>query len=179
VLWHNPFDRSTERFRLIEEDGVVVLEGLVLAPADGEPARVEYRVEADAGWSTRRARLRIDAATWTRAIELERDGERWRVDGGHDPALDGCTDVDLRITPATNTLPIRRLALEVGERGRIACAWVGFPGLEVARSEQLYERLGDDAYRYSSNGFAADLRVAGSGVVLAYGDAYWRAIATA
>ena len=36
--------------------------------------------------------------------------------------LDGCPDVDFGWTPATNTVPIRRLGLEVGETASITAA---------------------------------------------------------
>ncbi len=179
VLWHNPFDESTELCRLIELDRGFALEGVVLAPANGQPARVDYRVEADEGWRARSARLRVEAATWAREIRLERNDDRWLIDGRHDPSLDGCVDVDLRITPATNTLPIRRLRLAVGGSAAVTAAWVGFPELEVRPLAQTYERVGDASYRYRSNGFEADLEVDDTGIVVRYGEAYWRAIASA
>jgi uncharacterized protein len=177
VLWQNPFDRSTEWCRVSVSETGLALAGLVLAPVEEEPGRVEYRVESDADWATGRAQLHIETPRGSRACELRREGERWWLDGRHEPSLDGCTDVDLRVTPATNTLPIRRLGLEVGASAEVRAAWVGFPGLEILPSEQSYERLSEDVYRYRSGDFTADLRVDDAGVVLRYGDDYWRAIA--
>jgi hypothetical protein len=176
VLWQNPFDRSTELCRLTETDTARSLVGLVLVPVNGSPARVEYRVDADGDWNTRGVRIEVDAATGTRRLELSRDGTRWLVGGRHDRSLDGCTDVDLRVTPATNTLPIRRLGLGAGERAEIRAAWVGFPDLRVLASEQTYERLGEDRYRYASDGFEAELTVDDAGVVVRYGEEYWREV---
>jgi Putative glycolipid-binding len=43
------------------------------------------------------------------------------------PEFRDCVDVDLGFTPATNTLPIRRLGLEVGEAAGLAVAWLNGP----------------------------------------------------
>ncbi|MDI3299391.1 MAG: putative glycolipid-binding domain-containing protein, partial [Bacillota bacterium] len=98
---------------------------------------------------------------------------RWRhPDGGAAPWLDGCIDVDLSITPATNTLPIRRLRLSPGESRAIQVLYVAFPTLDLRPVEQRYTRLQDDGpcavYRYESGTFRADLRVDGDGLVLDY-----------
>jgi hypothetical protein len=102
VLWQSPGDRSTELCRLHTTTSGFALEGLVLVPVDGEPARVEYRVDADDGWVTRRAHLVIAASSGTRSIELAHEEELWTVDGRALTEADGCVDVDLRVTPANS-----------------------------------------------------------------------------
>jgi len=89
-----------------------------------------------------------------------------------DPA--GCIDVDLGCTPATNTLPIRRLEIPVGGEAGILAAWVRFPDLKVRPLPQRYRRLGPDRYEYSSNTFRAELGVDGNGLVLDYAGAWER-----
>ena len=93
--------------------------------------------------------------------------------------LDGCHDVDLGWTPATNTVPIRRLGLEVGETASITAAWVRFPELDVVASEQRYTRLGNDRWQYRSGDYDYELVTdETTGLVLSYGDDLWRAVAT-
>ena len=92
--------------------------------------------------------------------------------------LDGCEDVDVRVTPATNTLPIRRLELAMHQAVEVRAAWVGLPDLQVASLEQIYERVDERRYRYRSGDFAADLVVDDAGLVLRYGDRLWSALAS-
>jgi uncharacterized protein len=179
VLWHNPSDRSSDLCRLLATAEGFALEGTALVPVDGEPALAAYRVDADGDWRTRSAELRLDGAGWERQIELAREGDGWLVDGRRDDALEGCVDVDLRLTAATNTLPIRRLDLAVGRREDVRAAWVGFPELQVQPLEQGYERLAEDRYRYRSDGFTAELLVDAAGLVVRYGDDLWAALAHA
>src|SRR5262249_58793699 len=102
------------------------------------------------------------------------DRQRGRVDGSMTPALDGCVDVDFGWTPATNTLPIRRLGLGVGAAATIRAAWVRFPELDLLALDQTYTRLADDRWRYASGTFEAELVVdPATGVVRRYGDDIW------
>jgi uncharacterized protein len=81
----------------------------------------------------------------------------------------GCDDVDLALTPATNSLPIRRLNLQVGGSESVIAAWVKFPDLTVEPLSQRYTRLAKDTYRYQSNtGFSAEIVVDDLGLVTTY-----------
>lgn len=177
LLWHNPYDQSAELCQLRSDPSGWLLEGLVLIPAEGGPARCDYRVEIDDGWTARRVQVRLAGLDHERELELTSSEEGWHVDGAYDPALDGCTDVDLRLSPSTNTLPIRRLGLQVGAQASVRAAWVGLPDLRVIASEQSYERLDERTYRYRSDSFIADLQVDEVGLVLAYGQDHWRSAA--
>ena len=101
----------------------------------------------------------------------------WRdAAGGHPlPDLQGCIDVYIRVTPATNTLPIRRLGLAVGDSRDIAVAYVPLPqgagDLRPRRVMQRYTRLdGPGRYRYEGldSGFVAEIEVDAAGLVLDY-----------
>ena len=91
-------------------------------------------------------------------------------------ALDGCRDVDLEISPSTNTLPIRRLQPQVGKTAPARAAWVRFPSLAVEPLDQTYERIGETSWRYRSGDFEAELDVDADGLVVRYGD-LWEAVA--
>jgi hypothetical protein len=129
------------------------------------PVEIRFTVRADGSWATRATSVRVAR----RSIELRADGlGGWSVEGTDRADLHGCTDVDLEFTPATNTLPIRRLGLEPGQSAEIEAAWVRVPSLDVERSVQRYERLGERRFRYSSGDFAAVLDVDEHGLVLDY-----------
>jgi hypothetical protein len=66
------------------------------------------------------------------------------------PDLSGTVDIELGFTPATNTLPIRRLALEIGESARVRSAWLRFPELRLEPLEQMYTRQAERRFRYRS-----------------------------
>jgi len=109
-------------------------------------------------------------------LELEADGRgTWRRDGAIVIDSPGALDVDLGFSPSTNSLPIRRLDLSIGKIQEIEVAWILFPSFEVQLGRQTYERLGERAWRYRSEGFEADLSVDEDGLVDRYFE--WRAVA--
>ena len=102
----------------------------------------------------------------------------WRSSVQKLPDLRDCRDVDLAVTPATNTLPIRRLNLEVGSSESVIAAWVKFPELTIQTLSQRYTRLAKNAYRYESDtGFSVEIVVDDLGLVTAYPGG-WERIAT-
>jgi hypothetical protein len=88
----------------------------------------------------------------------------------------GCDDVDFEFSPSTNTLPIRRLNLGVGESTAVRAAWLRFPSLALEPFEQTYTRTGETTYRFESGDgrFTRDLTVNDAGFVLDY-PGLWRA----
>ena len=116
-------------------------------------------ITCDAKWRTREVTINEMIGSEEKHVHLTVEGLRWFSAGAEAPDLYGCTDVDLEISPATNTLPIRRLQLSVGSTDRITAAWVRFPSLNIQRSAQQYTRLAEHRYRYQSGTYQTELSV--------------------
>ena len=136
---------------------------------------VQYEIDIDADWTTRRAVIVGRSADGPRRTVLESEGDgHWRVDGHRAEHLDGCLDVDLESSALTNTLPVHRLELGLGESASAPAAYVRATGLTVERLEQTYLRRPDEAgghtYDYSAPvfDFACRLTYDPSGLVLDY-----------
>jgi hypothetical protein len=149
-------------------------ESTVLAfDEDDRAFRLSYWLAWDAGWRLRTARLEVRTEAGTRSLALDTDGAgHWRDGAGRDrPDLEGCLDIDIWPTPFTNTFPIRRAPLAVGERREFVMAWVSAPALTVRPMRQGYTRLGERLYLYENLGgsaFRAELPVDEDGVVVDY-----------
>jgi uncharacterized protein len=115
----------------------------------GLAARLRYAIECDREWCTRSALVEGEAGGAPVLFALAADGAgQWTRDGVRLPDLAGALDVDLGFTPATNTLPIRRVALAVGEGAPVRSAWLRFPELRLEPLEQTYTREGEQTFRY-------------------------------
>jgi uncharacterized protein len=179
VLWHCGDLASSEHAVLTETRDFSRLEGVAALPLSGRPCHITYEVVLDPQWRPRRARAGVQTPSGLEELVLQpaRDGS-WRLNGATVPELQGCSDVDLGWTPATNTIPIRRLALGVGETATVTAAWVRFPELDVLRNVQRYTRLAPERWRYASGEYDFELVTdPASGLVLSYGDDLWRAAA--
>ncbi len=159
---------------LLEGPDGFVLEGFSVRSAP-VPMVAVYEVRADAVWATVAVDVQVLRPEPARGLELRADGRgHWWRNGEEAPELEGCIDVDLGCTPATNTLPIRRLDIPVGGEAEILAAWVRFPELEVRRFAQRYRRLAPDRYEYASDTFRAELDVDEAGLVIDYTGAWMR-----
>jgi hypothetical protein len=152
--------------------------GVALAVLPTGAIRVDYELCAWPVGCLLTAALTSDRAR--RRVELTSDADhRWHDSGGTaQPQLDGCTDVDLAITPLTNTLPLRRLSAEPVRATELAVAYLSVPSLRVSCSTQTYMRLETLAtgttWRYASGRFRAELLVDSDGVVDRYSDLWQR-----
>jgi hypothetical protein len=137
------------------------------------PFRLTYRLTWDESWRLRDAELIFATERSTRSLSLQTDGQgHWRHgDGQPIGDLDGCIDIDIWPTPFTNSFPIRREPLAVGERRQFRMAWIFAPDLTVQPQPQAYTRLSERLYLFESldgSGFRAELPVDEDGIVLDY-----------
>jgi hypothetical protein len=84
-----------------------------------------------------------------------------------------CCSTNIRptATPFTNSFPIRRQPMTIGERREFRMAWIFGPELRVEPQSQAYTRLGERLYLFESldgSGFSAELPVDEDGIVLDY-----------
>ena len=151
------------------------MDGYTTAVENGQAWFVEYSLTIDSNWLTRSARVTGRSTAGRRSVSLETDGAgHWVIDGSAAPHLDGCLDVDLESSALTNTLPIHRLALQVGAHAAVPAAYVHASDLSVERLEQQYQRIADagDHSRYDylapTFDFACRLVYDASGLVVHY-----------
>jgi len=142
------------------------------------PILAEYEIVADESWQTRSVAVRTLSGAESKTLRLitELPGH-WQAHGKAVPQYNGCIDVDLGISPSTNTLPIRRLNLAIGQSEDVTAAWVRFPDLALEPLPQRYTRLNEDRYQYeSASGFQTELTVDENGLVVVY-DKGWERVA--
>jgi hypothetical protein len=125
-----------------------------------------YTLIADDHWRFRLLALVLGS----RSLRVEFDGTVWTVDGRERQDLEAAREVDVSISPLSNTLPIRRLELAIGESADITTAYVAVPELTVVPDPQRYSRLADHEYRYESrdSNFDRVVTVDEHGLVVTY-----------
>jgi hypothetical protein len=152
-------------------DASIVAEAAIMATEEEQRIAAQFRIECDDGWRVREVEAGVLGDD--RRIQLSSDGAgHWRdADGGPLPALDGAIDVDLPLTPFTNTLPIRRLNLAAGQSADIVVAYILLPAFKVTADPQRYTCIDPlRRYRYESldSDFVREIKVDGDGLVVTY-----------
>ena len=157
--------------RLFSSNGQWHLSGAAVFSHNEQPCCLSYHVVSDQNWKTVRAK--VSGWVGNDLVELEftvGPDLKWRLNGIEKPAVEGCIDVDLNFTPATNLLPIRRLNLAVDEAADVKAAWLRFPDFELEPLPQVYKRLDESTYHYESGdgSFVSVLKVNAVGFVTDY-----------
>jgi uncharacterized protein len=168
--WQDWSGAGLEHLVLREGAAGIVADSAILAKLDDEMIAVRYRIECDSIW--RAAKAEIAQIGDDRAVELASDGVGNWVDGAGiaQPQLRGAIDIDISVTPFTNTLPIRRLGLKPGQTAEILAVYVKLPSLEIITDRQRYTCFDDHRYRYESvdSDFTRDIEVDSHGLVTTY-----------
>jgi uncharacterized protein len=155
-----------------------VLSGMAVFQ-EGGPTALAYVVHCDRHWQTTEAHVQGWRGQEGIDLRLRRDrAGAWTLNDVPCPAVQGCIELDLSFTPATNLLPLRRLALGVGQSAEVRSAWLEWPGVRLTPLVQRYVRRNQTEYDYESDLpggelLRAMLRVHPEGWVLDYAG-LWR-----
>jgi hypothetical protein len=171
VVWNNLLIDGRDYCGLWHTAEGWLLKGTVVGVLkDQRPILASYEIHCDENWLTHRVEVERTIGSDMKTLSLSVESRSvWRSSGQELREIRGCDDVDLAVTPATNTLPIRRLDLGIGKSESVVAAWVKFPELTVQPLSQRYTRLDQNTYRYASNtGFSAEIVVDDLGLVTAY-----------
>lgn len=171
ILWRRLDTPGHDACRLHGDGNSWRLDGAAVFAHQGAPARLVYDVTCNLEWQTQQGRVRGWLGTESLTLDITRtEAGAWSLNGETVPHLDDCFDLDLGFTPATNLLPVRRLALEEGEAADAPAAWLDLATRGVTRLHQRYERRGESVYWYEAPSFdyAAPLDVTMAGFVRQY-----------
>ncbi len=132
--------------------------------------RVHYVIRLSPTWHVRQFLLFRDLDQPDLWLATD-GGARWgEMNGDHRTELDGCIDLDVGCTPFTNTVPIRRMPVDVGDRFDTQVVMVDVDTLGVIPVRQRYQRLTARRWHYENldSGAETDLEVDEYGLVLDY-----------
>jgi hypothetical protein len=180
VMWSPVAMPGMEHVRVAMRPDEVVADGIVLGVENNIAFRLRYAIRCDVQWRVRHVRVTTLHDEHSLSLTATGDGRWFDAASGAVPLLDGCVDVDITATPLTNTLPIRRLALQPGESADIQVAYITIPELHVTRDEQRYTCVDANAtirrytFEQTGTGFTAELRVDADGFVEDYPELFRR-----
>jgi uncharacterized protein len=179
--WQDWAGAGLQHLVLHEGPEDIVAEAVVIgAEEDGRRFAARFRIVCDGGWNTRQVEAGLIGAE--RPLLLVGDGAgHWRDGvGAPRPDLDGAIDVDLAITPFTNTLPIRRLGLRAGESADLKVVYIVLgdgAGPTAVIDPQRYTCLEPRRrYRYEALDidFVREIEVDADGLVVTYPELFRR-----
>ncbi|PJF39264.1 MAG: hypothetical protein CUN54_09090, partial [Phototrophicales bacterium] len=128
ILWGNPAENNHDCCSLFQIQNGFQLQGMAILLANNLPMRVAYRIACTSEWKTQLVELDVWKGNSQQLFMLRVDEQqRWWLDDTELSQFRGLIDVDLGFTPATNTLPIRRMQRNDENSNIVTAVWVQFP----------------------------------------------------
>lgn len=173
VVWRSVQHQGLEYLTLEADEDGVRARSVIIGVSDTAVFRLDYNIVCDAAFRVRKARLFTDGQA---PLHLLSDGQGNWTNWAGLPLyqLTGCIDIDVSVSPFTNTLPIRRAQWTRGSSETVKIGYITAPSLELSSTVQRYTCLEQTAdgglFRFEDldNGFTADLPVDRDGLVIDY-----------
>ena len=173
MIWEQLVGKGLEHL-FLKQDKDIRVDSLALGMIEGAAYRIKYQIICDLDWKVKKVGVEDLLNNKALVFVQTTDGTWTDEEARPIEALNGCQDVDIMITPFTNTLPIRRLKLALGESKEIAVVYFRLPELAVSKLDQRYTFLSQEkdhgVYKYESlgSGFTSDISVDAEGFVIDY-----------
>jgi hypothetical protein len=182
ILWTGKEYYSLENCVINTGENGADITSTIVGSYEGQLYKVEYHIKANAYWQTVFLEITSQINNQTQAIKLEGDGKgAWICNGKEAAQYKDCIDVDIAVTPFTNTLPIRRLNLQQGRPQQIQVIYCDLLHQVIKPVSQKYTRLSQNEYHYENipNDFEATIQVDEAGLVVDYPGLFARTAAVA
>lgn len=178
LYWQPKMQSGFEALIFDEEKDALFVDSIVIGIENGEAFKLHYRIWLNHQWQV--TNFRIGHLPYGEEHKFYRDQKdcwsRGDFYGNDEGEWTNCTDLDISCTPFTNTLPIRRLNLEIGQSADINVLFVQCPKLTVRTALQRYERLSEFEYQFTGleSQFTAVITVDANGFVTNYPNLFER-----
>ncbi|MBS0029653.1 putative glycolipid-binding domain-containing protein [Chitinophaga sp. 22321] len=177
IIWQALKWPATEYFTMKDNGQGKLASGCINGVREQRPFCVHYEIAITAVWQVSSFYIRQEGLTPTE-LKLTSDlhGHWFDKDNNHIDAFDNCIDIDISLTPFTNTLPVKRLQFEEHESKLLDMLYINLPDFELQKVQQRYTRLGSHEYRYDnvSTDFTADLPFDENHIVKDYPEIFTR-----
>ena len=133
--------------------------------------RVEYTVKTNRLYQTTYLEVNCRHNNKIQQFKFNGDGKgNWKSEGKTLDEFAGCIDVDIPLTPFTNTLPIKRLNLSKDQTEEIKVIYCDLLEESITAVSQKYTCISNTSYHYENvpNDFEATIKVDNSGFVIYY-----------
>ncbi|NIJ53844.1 putative glycolipid-binding domain-containing protein [Dyadobacter arcticus] len=180
ILWTGREYYSLENCSVKTTETGSEISAAIVGKYSEELYRVQYQIITNSNWETIYLEIKYWINGQERDIKFESNGNgRWTWNGKEQVQFQDCIDIDIPLTPFTNTLPIKRLDLKIGEQHQIKVLYLDLLEGKFTAVYQKYSRLSDTQYHYENvpNDFEADITIDSQGFVVDYPSLFVRTAA--
>lgn len=180
ILWSGREYYSLENCLVKKSKDGWEISSVIIGQYEGKVYKVEYVIRTDHLWHTLFFSIKSRHSNQQQNISLISDGKgHWSSGEEILDKYEGCIDIDIPLTPLTNTLPINRLKLKNEQEKEIRVIYLDLLENKITPVKQKYSRISDSKYHYENvpNDFEADIEVDAEGLVVDYPELFVRSAA--
>lgn len=179
VVWNNEELYGCEYLTMRSTNEKYVVQSTVIYIEDtNENAHtVDYSVELDEHWITKRVSINVDD---NNTLDLYTNGEGSWFNRNREliDSLNGAIDIDISVTPFSNSLPINRMSWTINQIEDFNMVYISVPSLEIKKVPQSYQYIGkeDDVryFKYCCYDYETIVSVDLNGLVIDYPNTFKR-----
>lgn len=156
-IWQGLYYRTMEHISVEKNNTGYLIRGQIVGETQGKPLNLWYGISTDSNWITQLVSVSIDSDPVFELTVMKEDFNTY-------------TDVDISMTPFTNTLTINRTKLAIGESTENMVLYIDIENRSHRPVRQRYTRVDADWYRYENleSGFLSMIKIDADGIVIHY-----------
>jgi len=171
IRWKSEYYHTSEHCQLSRLADRLEIQSHITGRYENTAVDLRYTIHTDLQWQVRSFTVnsRLDDMTTIITGAKTRTGT-WLINGLPDPALDTCIDIDISLTPFTNSLPINRLSFIPDQPQQIHVVYMDILTKQILHRQQQYTCLSPTRYHFANipNDFEADITTDENGLVTDY-----------
>jgi uncharacterized protein len=178
ILWSGIEYYSIENCTVERKDKSVIVNSVIIGLYDEMIYRVKYDIQLDKNWNTKSCLIESQINYKIKKTKLVKRRDGWYLNGEIRSDFNECTDIDIPLTPLTNSLPVNRLQLTVGQETKVTVIYFDLLEDTIKPVRQKYKRISQGIFKYENipNDFEAEIQVDEAGFVIDYPPLFQRKV---
>lgn len=177
IVWENKEKFGCEYLKLTIKNTAILIESTVIYLEDDSPIQIDYWVELDRSWKTKKVSIKVRGGESLHLISNDK-GEWFDQHGDRKDELKGVIDIDISATPFSNSLPINRFDWKPSQKRQFEMIYISVPELKIERIEQTYTYVEGKkktrTFNYQCRDFESLISVDEKGFVIDYPQVFTR-----
>lgn len=170
-------NQTIENLSLERGSKNIMVKSIVNGIKNTHPVSVKYLLKLTNDWKVQS--LKIKSLLDNKPdiyLKSNLNGKWFNENDNHLKHLQNCIDIDISVTPFTNSLPINRIKDKLKSRTELTVLYFDLINWEFKTVKQYYTRLKDQVYLYesASSNFKSKIYTDKEGIVLNYPNLFER-----
>ncbi|RYZ36670.1 MAG: hypothetical protein EOP49_32405 [Sphingobacteriales bacterium] len=148
IVWKGLNPDSMEFCRIHFRDTILV-KSTIVGCSEDIPYKADYEMELSLDWVINCVQIKSWLGNSEQSLTLKHNGHgKWHGNDREWKHLEGCMDIDISLTPFTNSIPVNRLRVLPNASADTELIYIDVLRFGVTRQRQSYTNLGAHQYHF-------------------------------